>query len=179
MDKGQHASVGWRYAVRKIAAGPLLGLACVAVVLLGVGAWGVAVGHVGYFMMFPAPVLAGAALNLSSWLAAIVFGQTRQLRASWFSFVAVLGALTIAMSVWPTWGRDLEIPIGIAVFALGLPSDLILLPLMAKPFPWGTSANVVLVPLLFLGVAYLQAFVFLPRLFGWRARASSEASRER
>ena len=117
----------------------------------------------------PLVLVAAAVLNASTWLAAILFGRTRQLRSGWFMVVALLVATGVAATIWPEWGRDVDIVIGVALFALGFPASCIFFAIFRHPLPWGLQrASSVIGPLSVLGVSYVQAFVLLPLLFRWR-----------
>src|ERR1700724_2598706 len=78
------ASGTWRLRLRRLAAGPLLFPACLAAAALAFVIYSVSTrdslwGSAGSL------VLVGAAvLHASTWLAAILFGRTRQLRSGWF-----------------------------------------------------------------------------------------------
>jgi hypothetical protein len=173
VTNGARVRERWRAALRHIGSGPLLGWVYLAAMLFGVAVWGIATGDLGWYLSIPAPWLAAAGLNACIWLAAIMIGRTQQLRSSWFAVVAMLLALAAAMELWPTWGRDMAKVIGYSMIALGFPTDAILLVAFRDPHPWLDRADIVILPLSFFGLAYLQAFILLPRLFKWRARPTA------
>jgi hypothetical protein len=108
-------------------------------------------------------------LNASAWLAAILFGQTRQLRASWFVLVAVLGSLVAAGAVWPKLGNDLFLVVATSFYILGFPTSMI--------FKIAMSEDMIPIVVIYVGVlasAYLQPFVLLPLLFRWRLERKDE-----
>ena len=122
--------------------------------------------------------VAAAVLNASTWLAAILFGRTRQLRSGWFMVVALLVAMGAAATIWPEWGRDVDIVMAAAGIALGFPASCILFVVFRHPLPWGLQrASSVIGPLSVLGISYVQAFVLLPLLFRWRAGKATPPER--
>jgi hypothetical protein len=161
--------------VNRVAAGPLLGWVCLALApAIAVAYWWVAVGHVDGGALFAVPVMAAGALNASTWLAAILFGRTRQLRASWLALAAVLVALAAASAVWP----DFLLVAGTALLVLGFPSSMIILLAASQGplphLPWGLERAIPAAETVGIMVfAYLQPFVLLPRLFRWRAERAS------
>jgi len=161
--------------VKRIAAGPLLGWVCLALApAVGAAWWWVAVGHVDRGALLAVPVIAAGALNASTWLAAILFGRTRHLRASWLVLVAVLVALVGASTVWPDLERGFSLVVMLTLLVLGFPSSMIIsLAASLGPLPhlpWGLERAIpAAVTVGLLVVAYLQPFVLLPRLFRWRA----------
>ena len=70
-------------------------------------------------------MFAAAALNASTWMAAILFGRTRQLRGSWFVLIAILGSFIAGGAVWPRWASDFALITLTALIALGFPSSMI------------------------------------------------------
>jgi hypothetical protein len=166
------ASGTWRLRLRRVAAGPLLFPACLAGAALAFVIYSVFTGDSLWGSTVPLALVAAAALNVSTWLAAILFGRTRQLRSGWFMVVALLVAMGAAVSIWPEWGRDVDIVLAAALIALGFPASCILFVVFRHPLPWGLQrASSVIGPLIVLGISYVQAFVLLPLLFRWRADA--------
>jgi 4-amino-4-deoxy-L-arabinose transferase-like glycosyltransferase len=167
-----HAGKRWRGVLRRIGSGGLLGWVLLGGVFLVMGLYGLAAGDATWYMLVPGPDVAAVALNACTWVAALAFGRTRQLRSSWLALAAIIAALQAAAILWPkTWGQDLGTIAFWAVIGLGFPTNLVMVLLLAlvEKIP-GYPGNVVdLVAL--VGSAYLQAFVLLPRLFRWRARA--------
>jgi hypothetical protein len=161
--------------VNRVAAGHLLGWVCLALApAIAVAYWWVAVGHVDRGALFAVPVMAAGALNASTWLAAILFGRTRQLRASWLALAAVLVALVAASAVRPDLAHDFSLVAGTALLVLGFPSSMIVLLAASQGplphLPWGLERAIPAAETVGLVVfAYLQPFVLLPRLFRWRA----------
>jgi hypothetical protein len=170
----------WRLRLRRVAAGPLLFPACFAAAALAFVVYSISTGDSMWDSTVPLVFVAAVVLNVCTWLAAILFGRTRQLRSSWFMVVALLVAMGAAASIWPEWGRDVDIVMAAAVVALGFPGVCIPLFLFRHALPWGLQRfSVVIGSLSFLGISYLQAFVMLPRLFRWRAaKATPEQSDE-
>jgi len=172
------ASGTWRLRLRQVAAGPLLFPACLGVASLAFVIYSVSTGDSLWGSTVPLVLVAAAALNVSTWLAAILFGRTRQLRSGWFMVVALLVATGAAATIWPAWGRDVDIVIAAASIALGFPASCILFVVFRHPLPWGLQrASSVLVPLIVLGISYVQAFVLLPLFFRWRAARATPAER--
>jgi len=172
------ASGTWRLRLQRVAAGPLLFPACLGVAALAFVIYSVSTGNSLWGSTVPLVLVAAAALNVSTWLAAILFGTTRQLRSGWFMVVALLVATGAAATVWPAWGRDVDIVMAVASIALGFPASCILFVVFRHPLPWGLErASLVIGPLVILGTSYVQAFVLLPLLFGWRAARATPAER--
>jgi hypothetical protein len=147
MTGGRWVSEPWRASLRRVAAGPTLGFLCLALAPFVTAAWWkLAFGDVGWFILDYAVVVAAAAFNASTWMAAILFGRTRQLRASWFFLLAVLGSLIAAAAVWPHWVHDFGIIFWTTLAALGFPSSLIFkLAASHRPLPhllWGLERGI-------------------------------------
>jgi hypothetical protein len=165
-NHGDRGSARWRVALKRIASGPLLGYICLALAPFVTAVWWVvSFGDIGWFILDYAIVLAAAALNASAWLAAILFGTTRQLRGSWFVLLGVLGSLIAAAAAWPHWANDFAIVLVTTLIVLGFPSSMIF-KIAAGHGMWLAAALIGM-----LASAYLQAFVLLPLLFRWRADA--------
>jgi hypothetical protein len=174
----QHpAPARWRVALKSIAAGRLLGFMCLALAPVFTAAW---LGF-GWFIPLYAVVVAAAALNASTWLAAIFFGRTRHLRARWFSLLASLLVLWAAFEVWPDLTTDFAIVIGTTLIVLGFPSSMLFL-ITARQgplphLPWSLERAIPAAIMLGILVsAYLQPFVLLPLLFRWRLKPETAES---
>ena len=160
----------WNLRLRRVAAGPLLVPVCFGVAALAYVAHSVATGDSAWDATVPLVFVAAVVLNGCVWLAAILFGRTRQLRSSWFVMVAILVAMGAAATIWPGWGRDVDIVMAATVIALGFPASCLVLILFRHSLPWGLQhLSAVIGALSVLGISYLQAFVLLPLLFRWRA----------
>jgi hypothetical protein len=150
--------------LRGIVFGPLLGWICLIAPLLVMSGYGLVTDQ-----LLVGPLLgvgiSAIVLNLCTWLTAIIFGRTRQLRSSWLCLAAVLVALAAAASAWPDWGHELEVIIWMGLLGLGVPTSLIMFIIDVPRMPRGLE---VLLALALVGLAYLQAFVLLPLLFRWR-----------
>jgi hypothetical protein len=135
--------------------------------------WQLTFGHVGWFILDYAIVIAAAALNAGAWLAAILFGRTRQLRASWFVLLAMLGSLIVAAAVWPRWANDFAIIVLTTLFAWGFPSSMIfkMAANHVPHLPSGLASAIRVAAIIgLLASTYLQPFVLLPWLFRWRVK---------
>jgi hypothetical protein len=164
------ASGTWLLRWRRIAAGPLLFPACLTAASLAFVVYSISTGDSMWDTTVPLVFVAAVVINACTWLAAILFGRTRQLRSGWYMAVAILVAMGAAATIWPKWGRDVDIVMAAAVVALGFPASCILFVIFRHPLPWGLQrVSGVIGPLSLLGISYLQAFVLLPLLFRWRA----------
>jgi hypothetical protein len=158
-----------------VASGRLLGFVCLGMAPLIMAVWWkLAFGRVGWFILLYAIVLAAAALNASTWLAAILFGRTRQLRSSWLALMTVLAALVAAGAVWPDLAHDFSVIAMVTLLVLGFPSSMIIYVVASQGplphLPWGLERAIpAAVTVGLLAFAYLQPFVLLPRIFRWRA----------
>ena len=108
-------------------------------------------------------------MNAASWLAAIVSGQTRQLRPSWLLFVAFVLALGLAPTF--SWGHDLERPGAVALIVLGFPTSVIVALVFGKllTVPTGNLVSFAGGTVIGLIIPYVQTFILLPLLFRKRA----------
>jgi hypothetical protein len=168
-DGRQLTSSRWRAALKRIASGPLLGFICLAMApVVTAVCWGIVFRHVGWNVLLYAVGFAAIALNASAWLAAILFGRTRQLRASWCMLVAALGALLGGAAVWPDSANDFLLVIWTTLFILGFPSSIIFKIAASQ----GLFLGAAMVGL--LASAYLQPFVLLPWLFRWRLKPEAD-----
>lgn len=179
---GRPSLSGWRDALKRVASGPLLGFLCLALAPLVTAVyWELAFGRVGWFILLYAIGLAAAALNASTWLVAILFGRTCQLRASWLALLAVLGALWAAAAVWPDSAHDSALVIATTLIVLGFPSSMIFKIVASQGplphLPWGIDRALPAAAMVgVLAAAYLQPFVLLPWLFRWRAKLETDES---
>jgi hypothetical protein len=152
----------------------MLGFLCLALAPVVTAAWWqLTFGHVGWFILDYAIVVAAAALNGSAWLAAILFGRTRQLRASWFVLLAMLGLLIVAAAVWPRWANDFALIFLTTLFTWGFPSSMIfkIAASQVPHLPWGLERAIRVAAMIgLLASVYLQPFVVLPWLFRWRVK---------
>jgi phosphatidylserine synthase len=156
--------------VRRVAAGSLLFPACLAAASVVFVVYSISTGDSTWDTTVPLVFVAAVVLNACTWLEAILFGRTRQLRSGWFMVVAILVAMGAAATIWPKWGRDVDIVMAAAVIALGFPASWILFVVFRHPLPWGLQrVSGVIGPLSVLGISYLQAFVLLPLVFRRRA----------
>jgi hypothetical protein len=164
-DDGERPpSARWRAVLKRIASGPQLGFICLAIAPVANALWwAIEYGHLDWNILDYAVVVAAAALNASTWLAAILFGKTRQLRASWFALLIWLVALCAAAAVWrPDSANDSLIIVMATLIVLGFPSSMLFKIAAGK----GLLLGVALLGM--LASAYLQPFVLLPLLFRWR-----------
>lgn len=169
----RRSSARWRAALKHVASGPLLGFFCLGLApVVTVALWKLSFGPVGWFILLYAIVLAAAALNASTWMAAMLFGRTRQLRSSWLVLIAILGSLIVAGAVWPSGANDFALITLTALIVLGFPSNMIF-KIAAGHGLWLAAAVVGM-----LASAYLQAFVLLPLLFRWRAEEATPPEAE-
>lgn len=164
----------WRLALWRIATGPLAGWICLAGTFLVVGVYGLLRDDAGWYLTYPGPWVAAVVLNACTWLAAMLCGQTRQLRASWLGYIGLLAVFFAAGTIWPSWGRDLDMVMVFSLIDLGFPITILrrLATLGKLHQSWGLKRALdVMAPWDLLVLPYLQAFVLLPLLFRWRARA--------
>jgi hypothetical protein len=130
--------------------------------------------HVSFALVIGPP--AGAAMMwLCTWVAAVACGQTRQLRSSWIAVVSAISVEFAAILIWPSWGTDLGMTTFLALMALGAPTSLVVFALDKLVGRWIPSGSAdIFFAIMFVSLAYLQAFVLLPRLFRKRAGAAQE-----
>jgi hypothetical protein len=179
---GRQKALNWSSALKRFASGPLLGFVCLALALAGTAVWwGLTIGHAGWFILDYSIIVAAAALNAGSWLAAALFGRTRQLRASWFVLLTAAGSLIALSAVSPQWSTDSAIVFWTTMLVLGFPSSMIFMFAAshgALPhWPWGLDRAIPAPAMLgLLASTYLQPFVLLPWLFRWRAKPNTNES---
>jgi hypothetical protein len=164
----------WLRALWSIASGPLAGWICLAGTFLVVGVSGLLRGDVGRYLQYPGLWVAAVALNACTWLAAMLSGQTHQLRASWLAYTALLLVFVVARLIWPSWEGELDMVIIGSLIDLGLPMTIVRrLAILGQIHPpWAVKRVLdALAPWDILLLPYFQAFVLLPLLFRWRARA--------
>jgi hypothetical protein len=162
---------------RQIAAGPLLGWLWLAGAALVVAVIMWSVSAPTNFVLVIGPPVTAAMMCICTWFAAAACGRTRQLRASWIALAAALALQMTAMLVWRSWGTDLSMTMWIGLIALGFPTSVVLFGIdtVVHGVMPGRLADY-LYPIGLLGLAYIQAFILLPRVFRWRAANGKEES---